>query len=85
MVERLRELHLELHLWYLDDGILGTTAAIKAALALLKELLPLRGLELNTSKCKLFGPGASDGDAAFKGIPRYSLDAGVPIGSASFH
>ena len=58
MVERLRELYLELHLWYLDVGILvGTTAAIKAALALLKELLPLRGLELNTSKCKLFGPG----------------------------
>ena len=80
VVERLRELHLELHLWYLDDGILvGTIPTIKAALALLQELLPSRGLELNTTKCKLFGPGASDGDAAFEGIPRYSLDEGTVV------
>ena len=30
-------------------------------------------------KCKLFGPGASDGDAAFEGIPRYSLDEGTVV------
>ena len=90
VVERLRELNLELHLWYLDDGILvGTIDTIKMALKLLKELLPSRGLELNVPKCKLFGSAASNPDPVFDGIPRYSLDdgtvvLGVPIGSAAF-
>ena len=90
VVERLRELNLELHMWYLDDGLLvGNVAAIKAALAILKELLPWRGLELNPSKCKLFGPGATSPDVAFDGIPRHSLDEGtvvlgVPIGNDAF-
>ena len=87
VVERLREVDLEVHLWYLDDGVLvGTIEAIKMALKLLKELLPVRGLELNVSKCKLFGPAASNPDLDFEGIPRYSLGEGtvvlgVPIGS----
>ena len=90
VVERLRDLGLVIHMWYLDDGILvGTVEAIKAALLLLKEHLPWRGLDLNLAKCKLFGPGASTSDPAFEGIPRYSLDQGtvvlgVPIGTATF-
>ena len=74
----------------MDDGLLvGNVAAIKAALVILKERLPWRGLELSPSKCKLFGPGASDPGVAFVGIPRYSLDEGtvilgVPIGNAAF-
>ena len=55
----LRELNLELDIWYLDDGILfGTIDTIKLALSILKEHLPNTGLELNLLKCKLFGPGA---------------------------
>ena len=90
VVERLRELNLALHTWYLDDGLLvGTVGAIKAALVILKVLLPWRGIELNPSKCKLFGPGASDPDVAFDGIPRHSLNEGavvlaVPMGNATF-
>ena len=57
VVERLRELNLALHRWYLDDGLLvRTVAAIKAALVKLKGLLPWRGLELKPSKYKTFGP-----------------------------
>ena len=66
-------------MWYLDDGVLAETIAAVRALILLKELLPWRGLDLNHSKCKLFGPGASDVDAAFDGIPRYSLDEGTVV------
>ena len=51
--------------------------------------MPHSGLELNLSKCKLFGPGASCEDPAFDDIPRVSLASGtvvlgVPIGSDEF-
>ena len=73
-VERIREPNLELRLWYLDDGILvGTIDTIK--LKLLKEHLPLRGFELNLSKCKLFGPAASNPDPDFAG--KYFRFAGM--------
>ena len=90
VIERLRDIGLELNIWYLDDGLLvGSVNTVKAALELLKELLPWRGLELNVSKCKLIGPGASNRDPAFEGIPRSSLDEGtvvlgVPVGNADF-
>ena len=86
----LRELNLELDIWYLDDGILfGTIDTIKLALSILKEHLPNTGLELNLLKCKLFGPGASCEDHAFDGIPRVffaegTIVLGVPIGSDDF-
>ena len=80
VVERLRELNLELNIWHLDDGILvGTVDAIKAALMVLKEHLPHRGLGLNLLKCKRFGPGASCADHAFEEIPRFSLNEGTVV------
>ena len=89
VVERLRELNLELDIWYLDDGLLvGTIDAVRTALSILKEHLPSSGLELNLSKCKLFGPGAACVDPAFDGIARVSFTdgtivLGVPIGRGS--
>ena len=90
VIERLRDGGLELNIWYLDDGLLvGNVNAVKAALTLLKEHLPWRGLELNLSKCRLIGPGAAQPDPVFDGIPRSSLDEGmvvlgVPVGNPDF-
>ena len=89
-MERLCKLNLELNIWYLNAGsLVATVGAIKAALMVLKEHLPHRGLEVNLLKCKLFRPGASCADHAFEGIPRFSLDEGtvvleVSIGSNAF-
>ena len=45
VVGHLRQLNIELDIWYLDDGILvGTIDTIKAALSILKEHLPNNGL-----------------------------------------
>ena len=56
-VERLRKLNLELNIWHLNAGsLVATVGAIKAALMVLKEHLPHRGLELNLLKCKRVWP-----------------------------
>ena len=45
--------------WYLDDGCLvGSPEAIIQAFSFIKREFAALGLQLNTSKCKLWGPGA---------------------------
>jgi len=47
--------HLDLHKWFLDDGILaGRCADVLRALAILQVEGPPLGLHLNLSKCELF-------------------------------
>jgi hypothetical protein len=59
LVRRLAELcpDLDLHKWYLDDGILaGRCADVLRALAILQSEGPALGLHLNLAKCELFSP-----------------------------
>ena len=45
--------------WYLDDGCLvGSPEAVIQAFSFLQKEFQALGLQLNTSKCKLWGPGA---------------------------
>ena len=90
IVLRLQELHLELTVWYLDDGILcGSISSVKKALALLKQYLPNAGLELNLAKCKLLGLGTLIEEPAFEEISRVpanegTIVLGVPVANDSF-
>ena len=89
VILRLREVGLDLNIWYLDDGVLcGKVESVATALNLIRHRLPEVGLELNISKCKIFGPAAGVNEPAFDGIPRIPMTEGtillgVPIGSDS--
>ena len=46
--------------WYLDDGVVaGPSTSVQHVVSLLQDLGPSLGLQLNPSKCKLFGQGDS--------------------------
>lgn len=48
---------LDLHRWYLDDGVLaGPSRQVLRALTLLRKHGPTLGLHLNLGKCELFSP-----------------------------
>jgi hypothetical protein len=52
---------LDLHKWYLDDGILaGPVASVAKALRVIRKEGPPLGLTLNLSKCELFSSNADN-------------------------
>ena len=60
------------NVWYLDDGCLvGSPEAIVQAFSFLQKEFAALGLHLNTSKCKLWGPGAhlASADTAVPVVP----------------
>jgi len=61
VLEGLRETYpLSWQAWYLDDGIFfGDAAHVEETFRALQEQLAARGLQINCSKCELWGPGAS--------------------------
>ena len=92
IVERIKDEvpNLLLNAWYLDDGTLcGSLSDVAAALKIIEDEGPSRGLHLNRSKSLLFIPGASD--ASSNPLPPeipisrsgFSL-LGCPLGPPSF-
>ena len=92
IVERIKDEvpNLLLNAWYLDDGTLcGSPSDIAAALKIIEDEGPSRGLHLNRSKSLLFIPGASDASSnplppeipiSRSGFPLL----GCPLGPPSF-
>jgi len=70
VIEKLASLALLKQLWYLDDGLLfGTLEELTAAVKLLEEELPLRGLCLNRAKCELLTCVTTLSCDELRGIP----------------
>ena len=60
VLEHLRDMHgLAWQVWYLDDGVLfGDALQVSQAFQVLQSQLADRGLQVNCTKCELWGPGA---------------------------
>jgi hypothetical protein len=78
MVQERHQLHWQS--WYLDDGILfGSPDAIAASLHTLKDELEPRGLQINLSKCQLWGPGVGRWTGPDLEVVPWSAKEGVTI------
>ena len=82
---------LQLHLWYLDDGVIaGKAEDVSFALETLSRVGPKWGLHINTSKCEIItNPASAHQTALFSDIPEPKINRegnfdilGSPIGSA---
>jgi hypothetical protein len=69
---------LLLNSWYLDDGhVMGDHNAVARALAVIRETGRSLGVELNVSKCRIWGPGCTSiTDAALQAVPQVAWGPG---------
>lgn len=69
-------------MWYLDDGLLvGNRAQLNDAMALVNSRFAELGLQINVSKCELWGPlaGPSPTNDHLRGVRRIALDTGISV------
>jgi hypothetical protein len=65
-----KELQLPWCVWYLDDGLLvGSLGAVADYINALRPALQSIGLQINLSKCSLWGPGVQVADDPVDNIP----------------
>ena len=74
--------------WYLDDGLLfGTRQQLATSMSTLQEAFTTLGLEVNKSKCELWGPLAGTQDTGameafptpLEGLRRLPLTSGFTV------